>query len=63
MRRVRFAVVLIFCDTFPTGKKNVSQVRPTAAVPDGTGWDGRSKNANGVTTQPKHNTQIDLARE
>jgi hypothetical protein len=38
----------------PERKKNVSQVRPTAADPDGTGQDGRRKNANSVTTTTKN---------
>ncbi len=56
MLRVQGCFSLFFvliCDTHRNGKKNVSQERPTAADPDGTGLDGWRKNANGVTTQPK----------
>jgi len=34
---------VLICDTHRNGKKNVSQERPTAADPDGTGLDGWRK--------------------
>jgi hypothetical protein len=38
-----FFVFVLICDTHRNGKKNVSQERPTAADPDGTGLDGWRK--------------------
>jgi len=39
-----FLLFFVFiCDTHRNGKKNVSQERPTATDPDGTGLDGWRK--------------------